>query len=181
MSYCEVYWISSGGRVYHHDDAKNSWGGAMHIWSVLHEKYLLTPFPMSSVSQKFWSLTKSPSLTEEERVCLAITYDGAWIAKKDIPELIRCLEVFWEQHHTITGYDGKVHEVHPTIPSICTHLRDILVQHKRVKGVCFNHTSVNSNPWKGINVSHPKEGQRAWNVFEALAEWRNRDRDHVNP
>lgn len=155
MSRCELYAIHHDGSIHHYGDAKNSWGGAMHIWDTLARKYFQRPFgPPISAEDKafhedFWQefYRAPPRLKPHERIVLGFTYQRVWVKRANLLRLAGALQVFWDHHHK--GYDrfGAPFPIAPTILEILAHVKNA-AQDEALKGLCFNQTSVDSDAWE---------------------------------
>ena len=180
MSCVRTYKITQDGKVLSHEDVRNPWGCAMYVWTTMTEKYLgKTPgfcdnFPV-------WKLFATPKMSERDSIVMGFTFDGVWIKRENIPRLVTALRSFWEDHHTSRWPDGTVHEVVPTIPRVADILEGIATD-ETIKGVCFNQTSVCSNPWwvrTGEDEGRPFDftvdtkdlnDHEPWELFEAMAD-----------
>lgn len=163
MSCVEIYAINRDGDVVDFGEARNSHGYAPHIWEVLSQKLCGTSFPWSSKDVPVWKKFRDPSVSENERIVLGATYDAVWIKRENIPRLVTALEAFWEKHATIYPQETRPSmfstpvpvAVYRTIPALIEILVKIAADDK-YRGVCFNATSVNGNPWR---VREPQEGE----------------------
>lgn len=154
MSCVEVYQVLHNGDVTPYDfEVRNATAGAYHIWSTLCEKYLHVPFSglQPGTVQALWLLVGSGRMTPGEDWVLAFTFDNTWIRRENLPELIRGLEEFWENHSSFRsgGWDCLIKQVnvHPTIPGLIEVFKRAWGD-EILRGLAFNQTSVNSNPWR---------------------------------
>jgi hypothetical protein len=153
VSYVEIYGIHLTGDVLHYGEARNAHGCAWHIWDTLCQKYCGKRFSTLNNADDFWGLPESGLMSKSEDLVLVFTYDYHWFQRRDIPDLVQALQDFWGSHSKFTGWDGKVVSVAPTIPEVIRILNQAS-EDESLWGVCFNQTSVNSNPWV---VREPKK------------------------
>lgn len=167
MSSCEVYAIGIDGDVHYYDAARNAWGGAMHIWHTLGEKRLGRELSVFQGYDRVWKLFGTPALQPWENVALGFTFDRVWVRRENLPRLADALAEFWLQHH---------HPA-PTIPALVEIIRRAAAD-EAVRGLCFNQTSVCSNPWRvrlGEDEGRPYNFDRDghgegghWELFEEI-------------
>lgn len=147
MSETEIYTIEDDGTVRYYGGGHNAHGGAMHVWNTLSEKYLGRGFLFID-PKSLWGMLGAGRLTEEEDVLLSFTFDYSWCRREDLPRLINALEVFWQHHNTFRSSEGVDLPVAPTIRELADHLTALVASPNSFRGVCFNQTSVNDNPWR---------------------------------
>lgn len=176
MSSLEVYQIAKDGVVRHLGDAGCAPAGWMHFWSAVSMRVFGERMGFDDEScQRVWRLFGSDRLTVTENILMGASFDRAWVRRGGIDELIWALHDWWPDNCRIGG-----HMVRPTLLEVVGILR--CVAHDAL-GVCFNGTSVNSNPWRvregeegetrpfrfGTDT-HLVDGGEPWEVFEALKE-----------
>lgn len=139
MSSCCVYKVKRTGTVEHFGYARNSWGGAMLIWTELSKLLCGKDFDLSSYTDApVWAKVNDGRVDVRYRIAIAFTFDGIWVKKKNIDALCEALAYFWSLH-------GK--------PDIATTLLQVIELLRKLEkdptciGACFNMTSVNSSPW----------------------------------
>lgn len=153
MSALEVYVIDASGEVAGSYDARNSHGGAPHIWRQIAAKYGFEDPMMALISSKpgatdaFWKLQGSGKLTPIEDDMLAFTYDAIWVRRANVLRLIASISAWFAENRLMRSYEGKMVEVAATLDVTAGILRRVLAEHPDCMGVCFNMTSVNSSPW----------------------------------
>lgn len=134
MSYCEIYGIRTDGALdMGYALARNAWGGAMHIWSVLalrHNGTCFNPFDGAPT----WRLFGSGRLAPHEQAALGFTFDGVWVRRANVGRLAAALAEFAREAPT------------PTLAEIVAALR-CAADDDDLQGVCFNQTSVNGDAW----------------------------------
>lgn len=192
MSNCEVYRIEKNGDVRHYGDARNAFGGAMHIWQCFSHRYFGVSFGMEpGHNRRVWKLCDAGSpLSRAERIVLSFTFDRVWIKRECINELVEALESFWQWNHCglpnpkrnperwpAMLADESAQPVADTIPQLCALLRTLA--NEDILGVCFNQTSVNcgvytvntgDDEWRPLNIltDKPHGGGEFWELFDAL-------------
>lgn len=140
MSYLEIYKIEPDGTVSGYAEARNAWGGAMHIWRTLTEKYLKRDPTEEFLTGGFkdtWALFDGDTLSERDKYVLGFTFDGVWVARENCARLAAWLREFYAEHGA--GQSA------PTLLATADALERLAAEDCR--GACFNQTSVNSNPW----------------------------------
>lgn len=131
MSYTEIYAIGLNGDIEEYGEVHNAWGGAMHIWLKLREKYSL----YGSNFIDFNTLWKSTYiLNEADSWVMFGTFDRCIILKKELPNYIKHLHSFVKEYPT------------PNLEEQLSIL-ERASKDDTIRGICFNQTSVNSNPW----------------------------------
>lgn len=148
MSRVEIYAVDKDGNVGSYGDAKNSWGGAIHIWDALSRKLFNKRFDLGDSNPPIWKGVESPKATPNDKIVLCSTFDGCWIKKEgdNFAKLIAAYKEFWKNHNTFQNWQGNWVDVHPTIPAMI-HIFEKAEKDPDVYGLCFNATSVNQNPW----------------------------------
>lgn len=127
MSYMEIYAVLPNGDVTPYGEAHNAFGGAMHIWLKLAQKYAI---PVDFSETGFNQLWASISLMlVYEQWVMASTFDRFIVPKAYLPDLIAAWKCFTEQYPSQT--------LQKAIAILERANTDALVQ-----GVAFNHTSV---------------------------------------
>lgn len=130
MSYCEIYAVNKEGDIHFYDEARNAWGGAMHIWTKLSEKYgksgsLITGF------DTLWKMYGGDVISERDNLVLGSTFDKAICQKERLPELIKAMESFNDEYPT------------PTLQKEIEIMKDAL-NDEDVIGIAWCQTSVSS-------------------------------------
>ncbi len=142
MSCSTVYKIMPDGAVEHFADVRNGSACAPVIWSRLCEKVGLRRWGDEG---KLWPLMGTGRFTRDEDVCLAFTFDGAYVRREHIPELVTALRAFW---NVVDVPDADGYHISPTIPGLADALERLLAEPEaEVRGACFRMTSVAEHPW----------------------------------
>jgi hypothetical protein len=143
VSSLDIYSIDRRGTVRHgYGRCRNSWGGAMHVWDTLSQKYCGKPFPMSSNSPAVWGLFRTRVLRREENIALGFTFDRVWVRRLHLEELADALQWFHETYQRRA--DG--HVVAPTLAEAAAVIQSA-AGNRTIRGLCFNMTSVNCGVW----------------------------------
>lgn len=143
VSCTEIYVERKNGDVEHYGDAHNAWGGAMHIWMTLKEHYAISGRDLFGGFEALWS--RIQEYAPMDQWVLASTFDGMIIPVETLGIFLGHLKNFIKAHPTDTLKEEL---------SILTRA----LSDTEVVGVCFNQTSVNSNPWYVYN-SEEDEGR----------------------
>lgn len=140
MSYATVYKILPDGDVVGYEDVRNAMAGAMYMWRKLGEKMGVSP--IYGREEEVWGALGSGRFTLDEDICLAFTFDGAYVQAKNIPRLITALEAF---HATYCQ------GIAPTIKGIAEALTRLIREEPEIRGACFQQTSASDHPWSFYN------------------------------
>lgn len=135
MSYASVYKIRQDGDVETYAEVRNGMAGAPVIWRKLGEKVGLGRF---GDEDKLWKLFGTGRFSRQDDLCLGFTFDGTYVRREHIPELVEALEAFHLAH-----CEGIV----PTISGMAKALRRLYDEDPGARGACFQQTSVCENPW----------------------------------
>lgn len=151
MSSLQVYVIDKTGRVEHLADAHNSGAGFPWIWDRIALKHTGKRFPIlggDAEARAVWRLFGTPGLSAVENIIMGMSYDNVWIARKRLFDVQNSLVRWWPEncHISETGalgmFNGMVEPTLMFLVGILECVPDDAI------GVCFNGTSVNSNPWR---------------------------------
>mgnify|MGYP001332332109 CR=1 FL=1 len=79
---------------------RNSWRGAMQVWSHIAKRYLeLDMFPFSGPDQKrVWQAHLTHPLSPEERIVLLSTMDNAAVRGADVPAVAAAFDAYGAGH-----------------------------------------------------------------------------------
>jgi hypothetical protein len=186
MSAIEIYGVAKDGDVIWFDEVRNATACALHIWDELGKKYV-RPDYMALTHTEVWKLFGEPSRPRWLRLVLGFTFDRVWVKRENIVPLVEALRQFWQEHSKMHNWRGELVDVHPTIPGVIEVLERASKDEDLI-GVCFNHTSVNSNPWlvrvypdgesdepsdrphNMLTDKYAPNGQPFWELFEHTAE-----------
>ena len=146
MSSTEIYYVSQKKRVYGYVNIRNSWRGAIFVWSNLWKKHCQERIKELSkasggyvfdnpVNEKdmrlVWDLFKDKEIPSYERAILGSTFDGVILEKENFQRF----------------YDDvlKYAEYYP-VGSLIIQAQAILkLSKKKIIGVFWNQTSVNGD------------------------------------
>jgi hypothetical protein len=147
MTYMEVLAVRDNGDVTDYDEAHNSWGGAMHIWMKLAQKYDI-PFSFSEEGfKKIWQ--GIVRMSEPDQWVMASTFDMMIVPKEDLLSLTKYWKVFCERYPSDTLREAIV-------------ILERASQDEQVQGICFNHTSI-VDSWS-VPSENEQEGSRPYNI-----------------
>lgn len=179
MSRAETYKIEKNGDVTFAFSARNSFGGAYAIWETLRRKHNVPEGGAMNRFDEVWKLPQTKKLDETDLIVLTCTFDRVWVRHENIPRLIAALEAFWPQMQKYLSAT-----IADTVPLIVEGLRDFVLPMKEIRGICFNHTSVNVSPWtvydgdeegRPFNFDKDKtiNGKPLFELFETVEEFVN--------
>ena len=148
MSHIEVFAVRENGDVtLYTNDIHNAFGGAMHTWMALQEKYKTgSGYPTSTTH--FMPLWESIGrMSTRDMWVLAATFDQFIIPMESLPMYLKHLKAFVEDYPT------------EQLRKLITILEQ-MQQDPEVHGICFNQTS-GVDTW---SVPVKRRGSRPYNV-----------------
>ena len=154
MSYTEIYAVQANGNIQQYGEAHNASGCAMHIWTKLAEKYNVKgkhPFDL----EPLWNSIKQ--MNERDQWVMAGTFDHVIIPREQLPTYCNFLRSF--------ANDCSTSNLEEQIA-----LLDRAIIDETVHGICFNQTSVNTNPWWIYDGSNEDEG-KPYNINTDTKHW----------
>jgi len=168
MSRVEVYSIAENGDLNYCGDARNAFGGAMHIWLTYAYQLGIVPPKIAGVEhdlalgrlltggmEEVWKRTGE--LSPRDQMVMRGTFDRVLIGRSQLPAYIEALLAFANEHPT------------PTLDELLTVLRLVLADESK-RGVGFNQTSVCANPWWVDGDDEDDEG-RPYNIERDSRHW----------
>jgi hypothetical protein len=162
MSSTEIYGFNKEWEIYGDSyfigEVKNSFRGAMAIWTYLEDKYLPPYIPLGmkekitrmisinkdeKETQKVWDLWKDNRLEENEKIVMLSTFDRVIVKRGNIDLLLKAFMLFKGD----TNLKKQAEIIDKEIKN-----------NKNIIAIAWNQTSVNSNPWsvhcyKIININ----------------------------
>lgn len=152
MSYTELYYVTPSGQVKLSYEFKNSWLGAMLVWTQLYKRYfpervqamarlldLQEPGPITEEDyQCVWNLGRDPRLSHAERIVLRSTFDGCILERPQ----------FAQFHLNVLEYAAtyQAGSLIAQAEQICR------LRRKKILGVCWNQTSVSDGVWHAGHI-----------------------------
>ncbi len=157
MSYTEIYGVKNTGEVIFVDEIKNSWRGAMHVWTNLSEKYGIQG-GMFDGFQQLWKLADTETLDDFENTVLKSTFDNVVVKKEFIPILLDAFREYENQYpNSSLSEQAEIIE------------KEILEDDEMI-AVCWNQTSVNRNPWRE-GYDEDKDEEIPYNILKGNRHW----------
>jgi hypothetical protein len=175
MSVMEVYRVDSNGDCVPLVKLRNSWLGASFVWTQVGNRYLgeydfekeYALYVAGGRQGKFdhtgwvraWALQHDPRVAEWDWATLVSTFDWCVLPAEHLGYLSRQYRLFHEAHlaHGTSHYR-----------SLAAVFSELLPEGTR--GVCFNATSVNENPWWVRDLDPDQEG-RPYNIDLDTKHW----------
>jgi len=154
VSYTEIYAVRPNGDIEDYGETHNAWLGAMHIWTKLGEKYHIRgehPFDFS----RLWK--SSSVMNEADQWVMAGTFDKVIIPKEQLAIYVQHLRSFATEYPTSNLTEQIA-------------ILERAINDDAVQGICFNQTSVNSNPWWIYDESNDDEG-KPYNINQDTKHW----------
>jgi len=141
MSYTTVKALVIGGRSEDIEELRNSHGSAPVIWDPLCQRYLGTgPFSWSldDTIDRLWPLWRDPALPEHQRAVLRMTYDYAYVSKKDFGRAAADIRKFLVDF-----------PVNPQYVNHWPRIAEIFEGNPDVPAIGFEWTSCAEDLWRG--------------------------------
>lgn len=157
MSYTEIVGFNKVGNAYSQADIRNAFRGAMAIWRAMEEKYLavgrFSRCVMGSEKdmREIWDLAGSDKVSENDKICLASTFDNVVVKKKDFQKVITAFREF---------------EAETSLKEQADVLEEILADDDCI-AVAWNQTSVSENTWlSGGGYDEEADDYIPYNLFK---------------
>lgn len=136
MSYSTIKAVAPGQAAEDLQELRNSHGTAPHVWKPLCEKYLGESWIFAC--DKLWPLWKDERLPLHQRAVLALTFDHAYVAKKDYARAAADIRAFFRDF----PIDAKYVNHWPTIA-------ELLESDPEHQALAFVWTSCGDDLWLG--------------------------------
>jgi len=157
MSYTEIYGVKTNGEVVFVDEVRNAFAGAFHVWQSLADAYGIQGGMLGGFNQ-LWKMADKGVLKDFENITMKATFDNVVVKKEDVPNL---LQAFKEYDKTYPNSN---------LPEQARIISEEILLDEDFIGVCWNQTSVNSNPWvEGYDVEMDEE--IPYNVLNGKRHW----------
>lgn len=180
MSYTEIIaFHKDTGTPYMEEEIKNSWRGAMNVWSEIEKRYLpefipdyykelgcktaedirrrygFTPTRTSSIDtsamQEIWDLVNDKKLTLDERITLCTTFDKCLVKRENIQMVIDAFRNFNGDENCSLNEQADILE---------EFLKD-----ENCMAVGWNQTSVNCCIWTCFEYDEENEEEIPYNCI----------------
>lgn len=94
MSHTTRLHIYPNDRIEEDEEFGNSWGSAPIVWDVLGKKYIGINFMVFKADESFWNLCKDTSIPMAHRAVFMMTFDTAYVTKKDYQIAAKDIRIF---------------------------------------------------------------------------------------
>jgi len=142
--------IWPGERHEDGEELPNSWGSAPYVWSALSKRYIGDVNWLSRDGEKLWRLWEREDIPLHQRSVLVMTFDRAYIERRDYDRAARDIELFLADFPP----NGAVNHW----PRIAAILRS-----DPAPAVGFHMTSVTEDPFEGPwNEEREEHGPTDW-------------------
>lgn len=148
MSRLAIYGVNKDGDVERVCEMGNSWRGAVLVWSDLGKKYLGD----SSNWEASWTLKNDARLSDAEWTVMLMTFDDVIIPAEHMEYAAKACDT------ACLGHYG---------PEMATTIRKMVAD--GFVGLCFNQTTVNSNPWSTYDSE--TDESTPYNVRTGTKHW----------
>lgn len=161
MSCTELYFVDQAGDVWLHSEYRNSFRGAMLVWTSMSERYLghepEYDHGLMNAMRPVWDLFQNTHVPVEMRIVLGTTFDKVMVKKENFPRLINAFRAF----ERIIGDGGNLVLQIPALEE--------LYQEGDCVAVCWNQTSVNCGTWS-VQECEDQES-RPYNINRDEGHW----------
>lgn len=164
MSSCSVITFKDG-QACDYLECRNSWLGAMRIWTSLFDRYVKDPLvEYDNVLSRFgtpridelWDLWKRSGLSMCERAVHLATMDWFTVKQENFQRFATHLLEFSQM------YPGPSH-----LLTWSDFIRSLTAD---VEAIAFHHTSVIDNPWCRDGVPHDLRTMKSFEVYTVLSK-----------
>lgn len=140
MSYTEIYLVPQSGGVELYRELRNSWHGAILLWSHLSERYLGESLSLAMMrdGSRLWNLVKDTRLSRDERIALATTFDRVMVKQEHFRLVADAIDRMIREPNS-AGHWGNW-------PAQADALRYLALD-SMCFAVAWNQTSVNDDTW----------------------------------
>lgn len=161
MSHTTILHIFPNEKIEYGEELKNSWGSAAYVWDCLYETYVGKGLGTHYLQglEKLWPLWKDVSVSEAFRAVLMMTFDHAYILRKDYRRAADDIDKF------LSKYPSDPDRVNHW-PTIAAYLRSATCP-----AIGFWHTSVSDCPFYGRWNEETEEYEIKWDeAYDLYAE-----------
>jgi len=176
MSYTTIKAIWPGEKHADHEELRNAWGSAPVVWSALSECYLGSRHAwLLGEGKKLWQLAERPEIPALHRRVLMMTFDRAYVAKKDyakaaadIREFLRCFP------------QSDVGANH------WPHIASLFESDPDIPAIGFYMTSVSDDPFRGpfneeTDAYEPTDWASCFSVYDEPEPFAGEDTSNAKP
>jgi hypothetical protein len=163
MSFTTVKAIWPGEKVEDLEELRNSHGSAPLIWNAFCMRYLgiESYYYASADLDRLWGKWKDLSIPESFRAVLMMTFDHAYISKKDYQRAADDIRAFLKEFPVSS--DRANHW-----PSIAR-----ILENADAPAIGFQHTSVSDDPWQGRwdeekEEYEPPDWSKAYSIYDEI-------------
>jgi hypothetical protein len=157
MSYTTVLEVRPGEGFSEIEELRNSWLSAPLVWDVIAKRYGTGGF--FAEGDAFWNLWKDERLEPFERAVFLMTFDRAYVLKKDYAQAARDIGDFMAKRN-VGGHWVRI--------------RDLFASDPDMPAIGFHLTSVSDNPfggdWNEEKEDHDSiDWDLAYSVYDEIA------------
>ena len=156
MSNTEIYGVKNDGEIVFVDETQNSWRGVMHVWSNLGEEYGVPGGPFTGFDG-LWKKANKGHLSALDNLMVLATFDNVVVKKETLPVLLDA----WKK------YDERF--PNSSLMEQAKIIEEQVLNNTDLIGICWNQTSVNSNPWEDYDEELDED--IPYNILEGDRHW----------
>jgi hypothetical protein len=161
MSYTTIKAIWPGEKHEDRGELRNAWGGAPLVWNALSARYLGSPHGwLMGNGKNLWALAGQSEIPEFVRRVLMMTFDRAYVLKKDYAKAAADIRKFLEEFPQSND-----------IVNHWPHIATLFESNPDIPAIGFHHTSVSEDPFRGkfdeeTEEYAPTDWSRCWSIYD---------------
>lgn len=167
MSYSTIKAVYPGKKVEDIEDLRNSWGTATIVWDALFKKYVpkkheYDSWLLSASDDRLWKLVDRDDIPANHRLVLAMTFDRAYVLKRDYARAAADLRRFFNDFPV----DGARVNHWP-------HIVALFESDPEFPAIGFRWTSVSRDPFLGPyneekDDCDPLDWTTCWSLYDEI-------------
>ena len=176
MSRTTIIGIWHGEKIESLEELANSWGSAPPVWEAMAERYLncrdsynVPGTGWMQLGDKLWDLAKRKDIPMEHRAVFMLTFDRAYVAKKNYPRMVEAIDQFLKDFPPKAGTVNHWRRIIGVL-----HIHDGR-DSSNAPGIGLYCSSVSENPFVGPWNEEKKENdepdwKNIYEIFEVLEQ-----------
>lgn len=164
MSSTTIKAIYPGERVEDIEVLRNSWGSAPHVWDALFKRYVPPKHEydswMMDCDGRLWKLWDREDIPRHQRAVLGLTFDKAYVLKKDYTQAAADIRQFLEDFPVASRHANH-----------WPHIVALFESDPAFPAIGFRWTSVSEDtfqgPWNEEKEDHdPLDWSKCWSLYD---------------
>jgi len=180
MSSTTIKAIYPGERVEDIEELRNSWGSAPHVWDAMFKRYVPQKHEydswMTDRDGRLWKLWDREDIPRHQRAVLGLTFDRAYVLKKDYAQAAADIRQFLQDFPVSSGHANH-----------WPHIAALFESDPAFPAIGFQWTSVSEDtfqgPWNEEKEDFdPLDWSKCWSLYDEpeAASGVSVPRDHPN-